>query len=51
MATVKKITSKQLQALNFNEEYLQTTAKTLINKRKTSELFNIPDFFFYYQSI
>ena len=41
-----KITSKQLQALNFYEEYLQTTAKTLICKRKTSELFNIPELCF-----
>ena len=29
----------------FNEEYIQTTAKTLINKRNTSEFFNIPDIY------
>ena len=31
---------------NFYEEYLQTTGNTLINKLKTSDLFNIPEFCF-----
>ena len=31
---------------NIRSVKLQTTAKTLINKRKTSELFNIPKFCF-----
>ena len=35
-----------ITSVNFDEEYLQTTAKTLIYKRKTLELFNIPEFCF-----
>ena len=37
---------QNITSVKFLIEYLQTTAKTLINKRNTSELFNISEFCF-----